>query len=63
MKEYGTYNMGHVWSYIDLATELEEPDNMYNNAGPCLKRGIAEKMRNAMDAVFAEAWIITYSRD
>ncbi len=42
MEEDGTYNVDHVWSYIDLTTELEQPNNMYNGVGPCLKRGVAE---------------------
>ena len=51
MEEDGTYGIDHVWSYVDLTTELEPPSNMYNGVGPCLKRGIAEKLKNALDAV------------
>ncbi len=53
MEEDGTYDVDHVCSYIDLLTkELDQPDiNMYNSIGPCLKRGIAEKVINAMDTV------------
>ena len=51
MEEDGEYDVEHVWNYEDLTKELEPPPNMYNGPGPCLKRGIAERLHNLLDAV------------
>ena len=45
MENDGTYETSHVWMYEDLEEELPAPTNLYDGEGPCLRRGIAEKLK------------------
>ena len=51
MEMGGKYDTNHSYEYVDLEEEITPPTNLYNGPGPCLRCGVAECIKNLLDAV------------